>query len=152
MVQASIAMTQKTYNLRRSFRELSRLKTFDERFAYLRLGGIVGESTFGSDRYLNQILYKSPEWRSFRNDVIIRDNGCDLAIPGRDILGDRIIIHHINPLTVEDVENRNPAIFDLDNVVCVSHNTHEAIHYGDESLLPKDPVERRPNDTCPWKL
>jgi hypothetical protein len=113
---------------------------------------MVGQSTFGSDRYLNQALYTSPEWKSFRNRIIIRDNGCDLGIEGRDVLGDRIIIHHINPLTVEDVENRNPVIFDPDNVVCVSHNTHQAIHYGDQSLLQKDPVERTPNDTCPWKI
>ena len=142
---------EKTYNLRRSYHELVRLKTFEERYEYLRLSGMVGQSTFGSDRYLNQALYTSPEWKSFRNRIIIRDNGCDLGIEGRDVLGDRIIIHHINPLTVEDVENRSPVIFDPDNVVCVSHNTHQAIHYGDQSLLQKDPVERTPNDTCPWK-
>jgi hypothetical protein len=142
---------EKTYNLRRSYHELARLKTFEERYEYLRLSGMVGQSTFGSDRYLNQALYTSPEWKSFRNRIIIRDNGCDLGIEGRDVLGDRIIIHHINPLTVEDVENRSPVIFDPDNVVCVSHNTHQAIHYGDQSLLQKDPVERTPNDTCPWK-
>ena len=141
----------KTYNLHRSYHELARLSTFEERYEYLRLSGMVGQATFGSDRYVNQILYKSSEWRSFRNQVIIRDNGCDLGIPGRDIIGDRIIIHHINPLTVEDVENKSSVIFDLDNVICVSHNTHQAIHYGDQSLLPKDPVERSPNDTCPWK-
>ena len=144
-------MMEKTYNLRRSYHELVRLKTFEERYEYLRLSGMVGQSTFGSDRYLNQALYTSPEWKSFRNRIIIRDNGCDLGIEGRDVLGDRIIIHHINPLTVEDVENRSPVIFDPDNVVCVSHNTHQAIHYGDQSLLQKDPVERTPNDTCPWK-
>lgn len=142
---------EKTYNLRRSYHELARFKTFEERYEYLRLSGMVGQSTFGSDRYLNQALYTSPEWKSFRNRIIIRDNGCDLGIEGRDVLGDRIIIHHINPLTVEDVENRSPVIFDPDNVICVSHNTHQAIHYGDQSLLQKDPVERTPNDTCPWK-
>ena len=142
---------EKTYNLHRSYRELARLSTFKERYEYLRLGGIVGQATFGSDRYMNQKLYTSPEWKSFRNEVIIRDNGCDLAVSGRDIRGDRIIIHHINPLTVEDVENRSPAIFDLDNVVCVSSRTHQAIHYGDESLLPNDFKAREPNDTCPWK-
>lgn len=145
-------MTAKTYNLHRSYRELVRLSTFKERYDYLRLGGIVGQATFGSDRYLNQILYTSPEWRSFREEVILRDNGCDLGVEGRDILADRIIIHHINPLTVEDVEKRSPVIFDLNNVICVSHKTHQAIHYGDESLLPKDPIERKPNDTCPWKI
>ena len=143
---------ERTYNLHRSYRELVRLPTFQERYEYLRLGGIVGRATFGSDRYLNQVLYTSREWKSFRNQIIIRDNGCDLGIEGRDVLGDRIIIHHINPLTVEDVEKRSPVIFDPDNVICVSHNTHQAIHYGDQSLLPKDPVERTPNDTCPWKI
>jgi hypothetical protein len=143
---------ERTYNLHRSYRELVRLPTFQERYEYLRLSGMVGQATFGSDRYLNQALYTSPEWKSFRNQIIIRDNGCDLGIEGRDVLGDRIIIHHINPLTVEDVEKRSPVIFDPDNVICVSHNTHQAIHYGDQSLLPKDPVERTPNDTCPWKI
>ena len=142
----------KTYNLHRSYTKLIRLPTFLERFEYLRIGGIVGQKTFGADRYLNQALYTSPMWRSFRNQVIIRDNGCDIGVAGRDILADRIIIHHINPLTVEDVENRNPMIFDMNNVICVSHLTHEAIHYGDQSLLPKDYIERRPYDTCPWKV
>lgn len=142
---------EKTYNLHRTYKELVRFGTFEERFEYLKLSGMVGQATFGSDRYLNQVLYKSPEWRSFRNGIIIRDNGCDLAFAGRDIYGDRIIIHHINPLTVEDVENRSPVIFDPENVVCVSDKTHRAIHYGDESLLPHDPITRMPNDTCPWK-
>lgn len=145
-------MTTKNCSLQRSYKQLLRLPTFDERYEYLRLGGIVGKSTFGFDRYLNQSLYTSDEWKSFRNQIIIRDNGCDLGIEGRDILGDRIIIHHINPLTVEDVEERSPVIFDPDNVICVSHMTHQAIHYGDQSLLPKDPIERKPYDTCPWKF
>lgn len=136
----------------RSYKQLRQYKTFEERYDYLRIGGIVGETTFGFDRYLNQALYKSKEWRQFRNDVIIRDNGCDLGIEGRDILGDRIIIHHLNPLTVKDVQERSNALFDMDNVICVSFNTHQAIHFGDESLLPKDPLIRKPNDTCPWKL
>ena len=151
MVPALIKMTMKTYNLHRSYVELARLSTFEERYEYLRLSGIVGQATFGSDRYLNQTLYTSPEWKSFRNKVILRDYGCDLGIEGRDILGDRIIIHHINPLTIDDIRDRSPSIFDLNNVICVSHMTHEAIHYGDASLLPKDPIERKPNDTCPWK-
>ena len=135
----------------RSYHELRKLNTFEERYDYLRIGGVVGETTFGFDRYLNQALYTSKEWKRFRNAVIIRDNGCDLGIEGRDILGDRIIIHHLNPLTVNDVRDRSPALFDMDNVICVSFNTHQAIHFGDESLLPKDPVFRRPNDFCPWK-
>lgn len=136
---------------KRSYKELSRLKTFQEKYEYLRLNGNVGKDTFGFDRYLNQALYSSTEWRRFRNQVIIRDNGCDLGDPEHEILGDRIIIHHINPLTVKDLEERTEALFDLNNVICVSDQTHKAIHYGDESLLPQNPVERKPGDTCPWK-
>lgn len=136
---------------KRSYKELSRLKTFQEKYEYLRLNGNVGKDTFGFDRYLNQALYSSTEWRRFRNQVIIRDNGCDLGDPGHEILGGRIIIHHINPLTVKDLEERTEALFDLNNVICVSDQTHKAIHYGDESLLPQNPVERKPGDTCPWK-
>lgn len=136
---------------KRSYKELSRLRTFKERYEYLRLQGSVGKETFGFDRYLNQALYSSTEWKRFRRSVIIRDNGCDLGDPERPIQGDRIIIHHINPLTVEDLENRSEMIFDMNNVVCVSYNTHQAIHYGDESLLPMDPVIRRPGDHIPWK-
>lgn len=135
-----------------SYRELIRIPTFRERYEYLRIGGVVGQATFGSDRYLNQILYTSPEWRRFRNEIIIRDDGCDMALQGMQILGYMIIVHHINPLTVEDVENRNPVIFDPDNVVCVTERTHRAIHYGDASLLPEIPIIRTKNDTCPWKI
>lgn len=136
---------------RKSYRELSRLKTFRERYEYLRLRGKVGADTFGFDRYLNQALYSSVEWRRFRREVIIRDNGCDLGDPERPITADRIIIHHLNPLTVKDLEERSSALFDMDNVVCVSCQTHQAIHYGDQTLLLTDPVERKPNDTIPWK-
>ena len=136
---------------KRSYHELVRLETFRERYEYLRLHGSVGADTFGFDRYLNQALYSSVEWKRFRKSVIIRDNGCDLGDPDRPIQGDRIIIHHINPLTVQDLEERSDALFDMDNVVCVSYMTHQAIHYGDDELLPKDPVERKPGDTCPWK-
>lgn len=134
----------------KSYSEVMSLPTFLERYNYLRIGGRVGKDTFGRDRYLNQILYTSPEWRAFRREIIRRDQGCDLACDDREIQ-DKIIIHHINPITVEDVVNRNPMIFDPENVICVSHMTHEAIHYGDDNLLMKDPVERRPNDTCPWR-
>ena len=134
----------------KSYSELMRLNTFEERYRYLRIGGAVGKETFGYDRYLNQILYNSQDWRNFRNPIIVRDNGCDLAFPDRE-LESRVIVHHINPITVEDVLNRDPKIFDPENVICVSHNTHQAIHYGDENLLYKNPVERKPNDTCPWK-
>lgn len=135
----------------RTYNELTKMETFEERFEYLRLKSGVGIATFGSDRYLNQILYTSPEWKSFRRRIILRDNGCDLAIKDREIIGG-ITIHHLNPITVEDVINRDPAVFDPNNVVCVSHNTHNAIHYGDSNLLmPSKPTLRSPNDTCPWK-
>lgn len=132
------------------YSELITIPTFIDRFRYLKIGGRVGEDTFGHDRYLNQILYKTPEWRSFRKDMILRDNGCDLACEGYDIY-ERIILHHINPITVEDVINRHPKIFDPENVITTWLRTHNAIHYGDESLLFTEFIERVPNDTCPWR-
>lgn len=137
-------MSIKTYS------ELITLPTYEERFNYLKLEGVVGEMTFGFDRYLNQKLYTSQEWKTVRNQVIVRDNGCDLACEGYEIYG-RILIHHINPITVEDVINRNPIIFDLENLITTVHNTHNAIHYGDENLLIKGPIERTKNDTIPWR-
>lgn len=134
----------------KSYSELSHLHDFLERFRYLQLHGDVGENTFGVERYLNQALYKSKEWRDVRNLVIVRDEGCDLGIEGYEIR-DRILIHHINPITVEDVENSSSLLFDPDNLICVSHLTHNAIHYGDESLLPKPVVIRVAGDTCPWR-
>lgn len=134
----------------KTYSELILLPTFEERYRYLRLDGAVGKVTFGYDRYLNQILYHSDEWKGFRRDIIIRDNGCDLACIGFDIF-DRAIVHHINPITVEDVLKRNPMIFDPENVITTIHNTHQAIHYGDEGLLIRAPTERSRNDTCPWK-
>lgn len=133
----------------RTYTELIRLPTFEERYEYLRLAGIVGQSTFGFDRYLNQALYRSAQWKKLRNEIIVRDNGCDLAMDDHEIY-DKIIVHHMNPLTEEDVENRESSIFDPEFLVCVSPTTHNAIHYGDQSLLPKGPIERRPFDTCPW--
>lgn len=134
----------------RTYSELRRLGTFQERYQYLRLAGIVGESTFGFDRYLNQALYTSQRWKQARDEVIVRDNGCDLGMEGYEIHG-RILIHHMNPLTVEEVEARSEDIFNPEYLICTSHNTHNAIHYGDEGLLPQLPVERRPGDTCPWR-
>lgn len=134
----------------RSYSELIKLPTFEERYRYLKLGGTVGENTFGHARYLNQIFYQSPEWRRFRRDVIVRDNGCDLAMPGWTIT-DKIYIHHLNPITLEDIERRNPSILDPENAVAVSFGTHQAIHYGDESLLSIGFTERTPNDTIPWR-
>lgn len=137
-------MTIKTYS------EMCSFSTFIERFNYLKLNGRVGVETFGFDRYLNQVLYCSQEWKRFRRQVILRDNGCVFGLDGYDIQG-RLIVHHINPITLEQIEQRDPMVFSMENVVCVTHNVHEAIHYGDESLIPTDPIIRKPNDTCPWK-
>ena len=134
----------------KSYSELLFLETLEERYEYLRIGGTVGKETFGFERYLNQRLYTSDIWRSLRDQIIIRDNACDLGVEDYEIKG-RIIIHHINPITVEDIEFGRDIVFDPENLICVSHNTHLAIHYGNESLLPELPVERRPFDTCPWK-
>lgn len=132
------------------YSELIRYDTFIDRYHYLNLVGQVGIETFGLDRYLNQTLYRSSRWRRTRNQVILRDNGCDLGIEGFDIV-DRIIVHHINPLTVQDIEEDVDEIYDPEFLICCSFDTHNAIHYGDERLLPQLPVERRPGDTCPWK-
>lgn len=134
----------------RTYSELITLPTFEERFEYLRLDGAVGLETFGYDRYLNQILYRSIEWKRLRNEIIIRDNGCDLGCEGFEIY-DRILVHHINPITVEDVLKRRPNVFDPNNLISTSHNTHNAIHYGDVGLLTIAPIERTKNDTCPWR-
>lgn len=137
-------MNTKTYS------ELIAISSFEERFEYLQLKGSVGKDTFGYDRYLNQILYNSPEWKKLRNQIIIRDNGCDLACEGYEIYG-RILIHHLNPITVDDVFDRNRKVFDPNNLICVTHNTHNAIHYGDASMLLTGPIIRTKNDTCPWR-
>ena len=134
----------------RTYSQVIQLPTFIERYRYLKIGGFVGEETFGYDRYLNQTLYRSSEWRRFRRDMILRDQGMDLALNGYEIVGN-ILLHHIEPITVKDVVNRDPKIFDPDNVICVSLNTHNAIHYGDESLLMTEPVVRTKYDTCPWR-
>jgi len=131
------------------YSELKRLPTFDERYQYLRIGGRVGESTFGFERFLNQAMYTSQRWRLLRNDIIVRDNGCDLGIEGRDIR-DKIIIHHMNPLTREQMEDPDESMFDPEFLICVSQRTHNAIHYGDAGLLEKDYIPRRPGDTRLW--
>lgn len=136
--------------MNKCYSELITIPTFIERYRYLRLGGKVGEDTFGFDRYLNQIFYKDPEWLRTRDLVIIRDGGCDLAMPDREILS-RILVHHINPITKEDIINRDPKLFDLENLISTVKNTHDAIHYGDENLLIIEPIERSQNDTCPWR-
>lgn len=134
----------------RRYSELIKLPTFEERFEYLKLDGRVGKMTYGSDRIFNQAFYHSKEWRDFRNKVIARDNGCDLGIEDREIF-DKLIVHHINPMTIKDLEEGGEDLFDMENFICCSHNTHEAIHYGDSSLLIKTKfVERRPGDTKLW--
>ena len=134
----------------RTYSELSKLKTFKERFQYLQLGGIVGEETFGYDRYINQKFYMSQEWKSIREQVIIRDCGCDLGMEGYEIHG-RLYIHHMNPIALKDIVDQTEFLSNPEFLICTSFNTHNAIHYGDESLLITEPVERTPNDTCPWK-
>lgn len=134
----------------KKYSELKKLKTFEERYEYLRIAGLVGESTFGFDRILNQILYRSGRWKSTRNGIIIRDKGCDLGIEDREI-NDRIYIHHIDPITIEDVEVDSYKIYNPENLICTSFNTHQAIHYGNKSMLIQLPIERTRNDTCPWK-
>ena len=136
--------------LTKSYRNLILLPTLKERYEYLKLTGTIGESTFGFDRYLNQRFYQSVEWRRFRSRVIARDEGNDMGLDGYPIQG-KVIIHHINPLSVKDFEEHTDLLFDMENVICVSPMTHEAIHYGDSTLLPRDPIERRPNDTIPWR-
>ncbi len=135
----------------KSYSDLSKINTYLGRFEYLKIGGKTGEQTFGTERYLNQILYKSPEWKSFRRNIIIRDLGMDMGFDGFPIDG-IILIHHINPITAQDILDRSRIIFDPENVISVSKRTHNAIHYGDSGLLDVDIlVERRPNDTCPWR-
>lgn len=136
---------------RKSYSELITFPTFDERFEYLRLKGSVGDFTFNGHRYLNQKLYRSDEWKSVRRKVIIRDNGCDLGCEGYEIFGS-VLIHHINPVTIEDIVNGRKCVFDPDNLVTVSFDTHNAIHYGTDGLLvPSGIVERTKNDTCLWR-
>ena len=148
----------------KTYSELIKLKTFEERFKYLSLSGKVGEATFGHDRYLNQALYQSDFWAEVKNDIIIRDKACDLAMPGYEIIGQiilpdgrqfkkagRIIVHHMNPITKEDILERNPKVYDPENLICCSFVTHNAIHFGDLYNIPTKPIERTMNDTCPWR-
>lgn len=134
----------------RTYTELIKLPTFKERYEYLKLGSRIGEETFGFDRYLNQKFYKLPEWKRVRDLVIIRDNGCDLAMEDYEIYG-RIIIHHMNPINIQDIIKHSELILDPEQLICTSISTHNAIHYGEEVLRSKEPVVRKPNDTCPWR-
>lgn len=136
--------------LLKSYRNLILLPTILDRFEYLRIKSNVGDSTFGFDRFINQDFYQSREWRQVRMKVIARDEGCDLGVPEYPI-GGKVIIHHINPITAEDIENASDLLFDMDNLICVSESTHNAIHFGDETLLPAEPIIRMPGDTCPWR-
>ena len=135
--------------MKKTYRDLQRFLTFDERFEYLKLGGMVGASTFGFDRYLNQRFYTSLEWKRARDAVITRDNGCDLGVDGYEI-HDKILVHHMNPITQDDLILANDVVLDLDNLITTTHNTHNAIHFGDSSLIKKLPPERRPGDTKLW--
>ena len=139
-----ILMSIKTYT------ELSQLNSFEDRYRYLRLGGSVGIDTFGFDRYLNQIFYRSDKWKHIRDKIILRDNGCDLGVEGYEIHG-RIFIHHMNPITINDIEQESEFLLDPEFLISTTHNTHNAIHYGNEDLLIKVPLERTKFDTCPWR-
>lgn len=134
----------------RTYSELITLPTFKERYKYLRLKGLVGEETFGYDRYLNQVFYKSREWLDIRDYVIVRDNGCDLGVLGHEI-HERILIHHMNPITIDDILRRSEFLLDPEYLISTIKRTHDAIHYGDEDLLMDEPIIRTRNDTCPWK-
>lgn len=139
-----------TMNIR-TYSELITLPTFEERYRYLKLDGVVGEDTFGFDRYLNQEFYqRDQEWKRIRDFVIIRDQGCDLGVEGREIRG-KILVHHMNPITKDDILKRSEFLLNPEYLICTLKSTHDAIHYGDENLLMKGPIERKPNDTCPWR-
>lgn len=134
----------------KSYSELILLPTFQERFDYLKLNGTVAGKTFGSDRYLNQLFYNSEMWKKIRREIIIRDNGCDLAMGGYEI-ADRIIIHHMNPITVEELAHGDSSVINPEFLICVSYRTHQAIHYGDSNQIPQVPIQRHPGDTIPWR-
>lgn len=134
----------------RTYSELIRLSTFEERYQYLRLSGLVGTETFGFDRFINQNFYRSREWKAVRDFVIVRDNGCDLAMKGYDIRG-KILIHHMNPVTIKDIQENSAFLMEPEYLISTTLSTHNAVHYGDESLLIQEPIKRSKNDTCPWK-
>lgn len=135
----------------RCYSELKKLKTFKERYEYLKLDGVVGEETFGFDRWLNQAFYKSKEWQRIRNDVIARDLGCDLGCQDREIIDEMILIHHMNPISKEDIINKTDFLLNPEYLITTIDNTHRAIHYGNEEMLYQPPIERFKNDQCPWR-
>lgn len=144
-------MMQMKNQVIKRYSELKQLQTFEERFNYLKLNGLVGFDTFGFDRYLNQDFYKSSEWHSIRDFVIVRDNGCDMGLPGNEICG-KIYVHHMNPITKDDIQNSSDILLNPEFLICVSFDTHNAIHYGDSSISNKNKlIERTANDMCPWK-
>lgn len=134
----------------RTYSELCKFETFEERFRYLALNGAVAVETFGSGRYLNQRFYNSSEWKRLRGQIILRDNGCDLGVPGYEI-NERLVIHHMNPVLINDIIHQSEFLLNPEYLICTTYNTHNAIHYGDESLLPLSPIKRTEYDTCPWK-
>lgn len=134
----------------RSYTELSQISDYEARYRYLKLRGRVGDETFGFDRIFNQMFYRSGEWQRVRRDIIVRDCGCDMGVSGHEI-GGRIVIHHMNPIGINDIRNSTEYLLNPEYLICVSENTHKAIHYGDENLIDRPLIERRPNDTCPWK-
>ena len=143
-------MTMNTDSYVRSYSELIRLKTLEERFEYLKLDGEVGEELFGYARYLNQMFYHGSLWREAKNRVVIRDGGYELGVPGWKIVGN-IYVHHMNPITLEQIKTNDPCLYDPENLISCGYNTHQAITWGNRELLPKPMIVRRPNDTCPWK-
>lgn len=134
----------------RTYSELITLPTFEDRYRYLQLNGAVGKDTFGFDRYINQQFYRSKEWQRIRDEVIIRDNACDLGMEGYEIHG-RIYVHHMNPIMVRDIQSNSDYLMNPEFLICTTHRTHNAIHYGNENLLARAPIERTKNDTCPWR-
>ena len=134
----------------RTYSELITLPTFEDRYRYLQLNGAVGKDTFGFDRYIKQQFYRSKEWQRIRDEVIIRDNACDLGMEGYEIHG-RIYVHHMNPIMVRDIQSNSDYLMNPEFLICTTHRTHNAIHYGDENLLARAPIERTKNDTCPWR-
>lgn len=145
-----LGLVGKMKNKIRTYSELITLPTFEERYKYLKLSGVIGEETFGFDRYLNQQFYTSELWKSVRNKVIIRDNGCDLGVEGHEIQK-QILIHHMNPITIGDIRSMSKFLLNPEYLISTTHETHNAIHYGDESLIIQSMIERKPNDTCPWR-
>ena len=134
----------------KSYSELIKLKSLEDRFDYLKLGGAVGAATFGFDRIFNQLFYRSEEWKSIRNKVIIRDGCCDLGLDDYEIIGS-VYVHHMNPIRIDDIKYNTDILLNPEFLICTSFNTHNAVHYGDKSKLPKPLIERQPNDTCPWR-